>query len=109
MGKSITSNTESLLCSNTCSKTVLRVVNPSSGGESCSQSCSKNDKPCSKDDVSQVLSDGMKRKIYDKEQTLMEKSITSNTESLTTANYHATVPKPWRPAGTTGVVGSPKP
>ena len=33
----------------------------------------------------------MKRKIYDKEQTLMEKSITSNTESLTTANYHATV------------------
>ncbi|KAJ1472189.1 DnaJ domain-containing protein [Baffinella frigidus] len=39
----------------------------------------------------EVLSDGMKRKIYDKEQTLMEKSITSNTESLTTANYHATV------------------
>jgi len=39
----------------------------------------------------EILSDSMKRKIYDKEQTLMEKSITSNTVAITTANYHELV------------------
>ena len=33
----------------------------------------------------------MKRKIYDNEQTLMEKSIASNTVTITTANYNELV------------------
>jgi preprotein translocase subunit Sec63 len=39
----------------------------------------------------EVLSDPMKRKIYDNEQTLMEKSIASNTVTITTANYNELV------------------
>ena len=39
----------------------------------------------------EVLSDPMKRKIYDKEQKLMEKSIQSSTETLTSANFATTV------------------
>lgn len=35
----------------------------------------------------EVLSDPMKRRIYDSEQKMMEKSITSNTAAITTANY----------------------
>lgn len=35
----------------------------------------------------EVLSDPMKRRIYDNEQQMMEKSITSNTAVITTANY----------------------
>jgi hypothetical protein len=35
----------------------------------------------------EVLSDAMKRRIYDSEQKLMEKSIQSNTIAITTANY----------------------
>uniref|UniRef100_A0A7S4JUP3 DnaJ homolog subfamily C member 16 n=1 Tax=Guillardia theta TaxID=55529 RepID=A0A7S4JUP3_GUITH len=39
----------------------------------------------------EVLSDPMKRKIYDKEQKLMESAIKSNTVSITTSNYHELV------------------
>ena len=39
----------------------------------------------------EVLSDPMKRRIYDNEQTLMEKSIASNTITITTANYNELV------------------
>eukprot|EP00960_Hanusia_phi_P055666 763026-Hanusia_phi.AAC.10 len=39
----------------------------------------------------EILSDPMKRKIYDKEQKLMESAIKSNTVSITTSNYHEMV------------------